>query len=276
MELPVQHSAPETSDWIRRLGRMGLITKGVLYCLLGTLAFLAAFHFDGHSTEETDRGGVLRAVRDLPAGNLLLAAIALGLLCYCAWRGFQAFGNTEGKEKDAKGWAARLRYFFSGLTYAAVAVLAIRLLFSDSGKKDSQQALAQNLLDKPMGQALAYAAAAIFFVTGIYQFYYAFRGKYRKHAGAGSFKPGGRVLLLAGMIGYCARGAVWLLIGFLFGRAALHTRAAEAGDTSRAFNLLQQGDYGSWLLAAVGLGLVCYGLFNFIRARYDRLQGKTR
>ncbi|RYE01604.1 MAG: DUF1206 domain-containing protein, partial [Sphingobacteriales bacterium] len=249
MELSVQGGAPVSRGWIKRLGRAGLITKGILYCLLGVLAFMAAFHLGGQSTEETDRGGALRFVRDLPAGKILLAAIALGLLCYCAWRWIQAFSDTEEKGDAARGWAARLRYFFSGLSYGAVAFVAARLLFSDNSKKDGQQALAQQLLSKPMGQALAFAVAGIFIATGLYQFYYAFKGKYRKHAGAGPAQQGGRLLLLSGKIGYCARGAVWLLIGILFTRAALHAKASEAGDTSKAFSVLEQGAWGTWLLA---------------------------
>lgn len=258
---------------VRRLGRAGLITKGILYCLLGTLAFMAAFHIGGQSADETDRGGALRTIRDLPAGSLLLGAIALGLLCYCMWRLVQTFGDTEHKGGTAKGWAVRLRYLASALTYGSVAFLATRLLFSKRPRKDNQQTLAQQLLDKPMGQVFAFIVAGIFLATAFYQFYYAFKDKYRKHAGAGAGGPGSSALLLSGKIGYIARGTVWLLLAFLFGRAALHARGSEAGDTSKAFSLLQQGAYGPWLLAAIGLGLVCYGIFNFIRARYDRLDG---
>lgn len=276
MEHATTATAPATAGCIRRAGRAGLLSKGILYCLLGGMAFGAALHVNGQSTGNADRSGVLHWLRALPGGPLLLALLAAGLFSYSIWRGFQTFADTEGKGKGKKGWAARLRYFFSGITYASVAFLAARLCFSGGGNgRDSQQALAGQLLNKPLGQVLAFVVAGVFLATGLYQFYYAFRGKYRKHAGAGGARPGGRLLLLAGKIGYCARGAVWLLVGFLFGRAALHARAAEAGDTSRAFGWLQQEHAGSWMLAAIGIGLVCYGLFNFIRARYDRLEGEA-
>ncbi|RYY90722.1 MAG: DUF1206 domain-containing protein [Chitinophagaceae bacterium] len=274
MELSVRENGSVNGSIVRRLGRAGLITKGTLYCLLGALAFMAAFHIGGQSTEETDRGGALRTIKDLPAGNILLGAVVLGLLCYCLWRLVQVFGDTEDKGDGAKGWAARLRYLFSALTYGSVAFVAARLLFSDSPKKDGQEAVAKQILDKPFGQVLAFVVAGIFIGIAIYQFYYAAKGKYRKHAGAASNGSGSSLLLLSGKIGYTARGIVWLLLGFLFGRAAVHARAHEAGDTSKAFSLLENAGYGPWLLAAIGLGLICYGLFNFVRARYDDLDGK--
>ncbi len=49
----------------------------------------------------------------------------------------------------------------------------------------------------------------------------------------------------------------------------MHANSAEAGDTSNAFQFLAEASYGTILLAAVGLGMVCYGIFNFIRARYE-------
>jgi hypothetical protein len=74
---------------------------------------------------------------------------------------------------------------------------------------------------------------------------------------------------MAGKIGYVARGIVWLVIGWLFTKAAFHKNSSEAGDTSEAFGFLAEASYGSYLLAGVGLGLICYGIFNFIRVRYE-------
>ena len=77
------------------------------------------------------------------------------------------------------------------------------------------------------------------------------------------------ILVNAGKIGYVARGVVWMLISFLFFRASLRENSNAAGGTSKAFSFVEGLDYGSYLLAAIGLGLICYGIFNFIRAKYD-------
>jgi hypothetical protein len=69
-----------------------------------------------------------------------------------------------------------------------------------------------------------------------------------------------------------ARGLVWLIIAFLLLKAALHADSAEAGDSGKAFLFIENTHYGSYLLGMIGIGLIAYGVFNFIRARYESFQ----
>jgi hypothetical protein len=139
-----------------------------------------------------------------------------------------------------------------------------------SDSNDQKQDLARELLNKPFGEWLAGAGAAILIGIGIYQIWYGLSEKYRKHVEGAGHMEGRKALLTAGKIGYVARGIVWLLIGWLFAKAALHSNAAEAGDSSKAFAFLHDTSYGSYLLGAVGVGLICYGAFSFVRARFER------
>ncbi len=262
-------SASTVKSNVKPIAQAGLTAKGIVYCLLGLLAFMAAFRIKGQSANKTDTSGVFDLVHDQTGGKVILAIIAAGLICYSLWRAIQAFGDQENKGSDAKGLAVRARYLFSGLVYGFLAFTAIKLLFyNDSGSVDNKQDMAQELLSKPFGQWLVGIAAVILLAVGIYQVYYGLSEKYRKHAGKahGSNK---KILLSAGKIGYISRGIVWLLISWLFFKAAINSNSAEAGDTSKAFSFLNQAAYGSYLMAAVGLGLICYGTFNFIRARYE-------
>jgi hypothetical protein len=258
-----------SSRQIKRFAQAGLSAKGIVYCLLGVLAFMAAFRIGGASGEDADKTGVFGAIYKQTGGQILLAIVAAGLVCYTIWRGIQAFSDTEGKGKDMKGLAVRGRYLFSGLFYASVAFSAVRMLLGNGkGSGDSQQSFAQELLSKPAGQWMAGIVAAVLLGNGIYQVYYGLSEKYRKHVD----KAGGqgtKALLTAGKIGYVARGVVWTLLAWLFFKAALHANAAEAGDTSKAFSFLQHAAYGPYLLGGVAIGLICYGVFNFVRARYE-------
>jgi putative Mn2+ efflux pump MntP len=253
------------------IAQFGLVAKGIVYCLLGLLAIMAAFRIDGQSVKETDKSGVFDFVQDQPGGQLMLGVIALGLISYTIWRGIQAFSDSQNKGKDAKGLASRGRYLFSGLVYGYLAISAIKMVLtnaSDSG--DNKQSMVRELLSKPFGQWLVGIAAAILLAVGIYQIYYGLSEKYRKHAEKASHSSNRKLLLSAGKIGYVARGIVWLVISWLFFKAAIYSNSAEAGDTSKAFSFLEDAAYGPYILAAVGLGLICYGTFNFIRARYER------
>lgn len=254
---------------ITRIAQAGLIAKGIVYVLLGVLAFMAAFEIGGQSAGSADRGGVFDLIRDMPAGTTLLALVAVGLVCYAIWRGIQAFRPTHRGEETK--WDKRARYLFSGIAYLSVAFTAGRLLLynrQDSGNGNQQ--LASRLLEQSAGQWLLGAAALIMAAVGVYQLYYGLSEKYRKHVqGLSLSTPASSLLLRSGKVGYVARGIVWLVIAWLLFQAALQANAAKAGDTAQAFQFVESSTAGSLLLGALGAGLAAYGVFNFIRARYE-------
>lgn len=253
---------------IQKIAKAGYAAKGVVYLLLGVLAFMAAFEL-GAAGDDASRGSVFRMVREAPAGGVLMVVLAIGLVCYVAWRMVQALAPAYGHEhKKAK----RLSYFLSGLAYAGVAFAAIKMaLWQQDNGGNSQQDLAATLLNRPGGQWLTGIAALILLGTGVYQLYYGWSERYRKHINEGQIHaPHATLLLRSGKVGYIARGLVWIIISFLLFRAALHANASEAGDTADAFRFLEGSPFGSILLGAVALGLIAYGIFNFLRARFEK------
>lgn len=253
---------------LQRMARAGYAAKGVVYVLLGALAFMAAFEI-GRSGNEASRGSVFRMVRDAPAGGVLMAALALGLVCYALWRMVQALAPKWGHERKGK---KRVMYFFSGLAYAAVAFAAIKMaLWHQESSGNGQQALAASLLARKGGQWIMGLLAGGLLGIGVYQVWYGLSEKYRKHVQESNIpSKHARLLLRSGKIGYIARGLVWMVIAVLLFRAALHARAAEAGDTADAFRFLEASPFGSYLLGAVGLGLVAFGIFSWLRAGYEK------
>lgn len=255
---------------MKPIARAGLTAKGIVYVLLGALAVMAAFGISGKSAKNTSKSGVFDFIHDQPAGVLLLWIIIAGLVCYVIWRMIQAFSDSEKKGDDPKGLAVRGRYLFSGLVYASVAFSAFKMAAyhkKDSG--DRSQEAVQEMLSQPLGQWLVGFSAAILLAVGIYQIYYGLSEKYRKHVNKHVPAAAKGYLLTAGKLGYIARGVVWLLFSYLFIQAALSANSKEAGDTSKAFGMLTQNSYGPYLLVAIGIGLILYGVFNFIRARYE-------
>ena len=75
-----------TATWIKPVAKAGLIAKGIVYCLIGILAFMAAFSIGGQSSRNATKKGVFSFIEAQPAGKVLLAIIALGLFCYTIWR----------------------------------------------------------------------------------------------------------------------------------------------------------------------------------------------
>jgi hypothetical protein len=248
-----------------RLARIGLVTKGIVYVAIGALAFMAAFKIGGQKENEADRTGALELF-EKTGGIWLLGLIAAGLICYALWRIIQA---ASGRSSDFK---KRLRYFFSGLGYASIAITATRIILKqrqDDG--DQNQKFTAELLNQPMGEWLVAIGALIFAAIGGYQVYYALSKKYKKHVDTLNLHSNrASILLRMGKIGYLSRGIVWLILAYLLTRAAIYKNSYEAGGTGKAFEFIQDGFMGNYLLAAIGLGVAAYGIFAFTRARYER------
>jgi hypothetical protein len=253
----------KNNNWINSIARIGLVSKGIVYLLLGLLAFMAAFEIGGQQGAGTTQKNVFDFVKKAPGGMGLLALLCAGLFCYSLWRGIQAFG------RELK-WTKRLRYLFSGLAYLSAAYTALRIVLHTYRNNGNQnQHLAGQILQTTYGKWLLGALALVVAATGIYQIWYGLSEKYKKHVqGLGAEAPGS-YLLYSGKIGYAARGTVWLIVSYLLLKAALHANAAEAGGSGKALRFIEQVHYGSILLGAIGFGLMAYGLFNFIRARYE-------
>ncbi|GHB85026.1 DUF1206 domain-containing protein [Persicitalea jodogahamensis] len=257
--------------WIETAARTGLTAKGVVYSLVGILTFMAAFEM-GSGDDKGGKSQALNWIEEQPFGQVLLGFVAVGLLCYSVWRLVEAFLDTEDKGNDAKGLAVRSRYVFSGLVYGASTYYAAKLLFgstSGDGGGDTRETVAQKLLEQPFGQWLVGIVAVGVMAVGVYQIYYSVSDKHRKKIQESKLDNRVKETLLAsGKVGYIARGIVWLLIGYLFLQAALQSDSSEAGGSDSAFSFLEQ-QWGSWVLAVVALGLLCYGIFMFVRARYQ-------
>lgn len=199
--------------------------------------------------------------------------MAVGLVCYALWRLTQAFLDNEHKGTDAKGIGRRLVYGFSGLVYGSLAYGCFRMVLGNQGNQggdSSRQTFVREILQKPFGQWLVGPIGLSIIGIGLYQIYRALSGKYLKNVQTSAIKTELKEMIVrSGKIGYIARGIVWGLIGYLFIKAALEANANEAGGSSHAFAFLEKVSYGSYLLGAVALGLFCYGLFMFVRARYE-------
>ena len=68
--------------------------------------------------------------------------------------------------------------------------------------------------------------------------------------------------------GIAARGAVFGLVGWFLIAAAYHANPGQARGLGGARRGLGQQRYGFALLAAAAMGMIAFGVFEFIRARY--------
>ena len=263
------------SPWIVRLARFGYAAKGVVYVLVGWLTALGAFKGgDG----PTDSRGVLEQLLQRPYGRVLLGVVAAGLASYALWRLTQAFKDTEDKGAGWKGLSVRFFYACVGVVYAGLGYSAVQLILGNGagkGSDESSRELTAHAFALPLGRWLAGLAGLAVIGFGGYQCYKAFSAKFCEKWKRHEMSEGSRAYAMrAGQVGLTARGVVFGIIGVFLIQAALHARAEEARGLSGALRALEQQPHGPYVLGAVALGLVAYGLYMFVEARYRRIRIK--
>ncbi len=264
----------ETSPWIEGLGRFGHIAIGIVYATIGVLAALTALSRGGGTI---DSHGALAWIVQAPFGRVILGALALGFAGYAAWRFIQAIRDTESKGTDLMGVLNRLVYAFIGATYGALALSAFDVAQGHAASGgDSGDAAARDwtawLLSQPFGQMLVAAVGLGVIGVGLVQFYLAYSGKCCDSLQTSEL--GGaqeRLVRAAGRIGFSARGITFAIIGVLLLVAAVYARSDEVRGLGGALATLAQQPFGPWLLGVVASGLVIYGAFMMVKARYGRL-----
>lgn len=254
----------QVAGWVPPVARVGYAAKGVVYMLLGYIAFKAGLA----SGEPQGAAGALQSLVDERGGHLMLMLIAAGLLAHVVWRLVQALLDPEHHERDSKRIFMRMFYALSAVIYASLAYTAWQL--ANLGRADGgngTEIWIARLLDKPFGTWLVMAAGLGVLGYGLHQLVKAARGNVNGRMETGSATTS-RAVRAIGRVGTAARGLVLLPVGwFVFDAGRLY-RASAAADTGEALKMLERGG----LLAAVGLGLLAYGVHQVAKAVYRRIE----
>jgi hypothetical protein len=262
------------NPWMERLARFGYAAKGVVYIVVGAMAMMAAL---GAGGDTTDTGGALQEIETKPFGKVVLGVVAFGLIGYVLWRWLQALADTEGKGTKLKGIAIRIGYACSGLVYAGMSYTAAKILI-DVGEPDSssevQQRWTERLMAMPYGSWLIELTGACVVGFGLYQIYKGLRAKFRKRLKLGEMgKAKDNWATWSGRIGYAARGVVFSIIGIFLIQAARRYDPAQTKGLDEVLGTLGRQTYGTLLLGVIAAGLVAYGFYMLVEARYRRING---
>lgn len=262
-----------TSHWMVMLARIGYATRGVVYIIIGVLAVELAV---GHGGKLTDQRGALQTIADQPFGKFLILLVAIGLVGYGLWSLIEALFNTEGKRSNAQGIAARIGYAAVGISYAILSIGAFQLALGapTAGKSSttSTQDWTARLLKEPFGVALVVIIGLVVIAIALYLFYRAYSAEFQKYLNLSSLSAQLRRWAVdLGRFGYAALGVVFSIIGIFLIVAAFHHNAGQAQGLDGALKELAHQPFGPVLLAIVAIGLIAYGLFSFVEARYRRI-----
>lgn len=254
------------SGWYAWLARAGLVAKGVSYGIVGVLAIKLAA---GHGGKATSRQGALHTLAGESFGRVVLVLLVVGFASYAIWRFVEAWAAPG---EDAKKWAKRLGSIGRGAIYAGLAYSTAKLLVGAGGGSSQNERARQTTataLSWPAGTWLVGLAGAIVIGVGLWNLYRGLSGKFEDkwrtgEMGATARTWGGRV----GTVGHVARGVVFGLIGVFVIRAAVQYDPKEAIGLDGALQKLASAAYGPYLLGLTAAGLIAYGLYCLVDARY--------
>jgi hypothetical protein len=269
----VREKAERGSGWYAWLARGGLLAKGASFALVAALAIGVAAGVGGKTTS---REGALETLAQEGWGKVVLTLLALGFAAYAIWRFVQAFAEREKDDDNEKGvakkWGKRAGYIGRGIIYASLAFTTFKLLVGAGGEQ-SQNAKAQEttsgVLDWPGGRWLVGVAGLCIIGAGLWNGYRGVTKKFEDKWRTGEMseaerKWGGR----AGVAGHLARAVVFTLIGIFVVKAAVEYDPQEAIGLDGALQKLADAAYGPYLLGLTAVGLLCYGLYCLVDARY--------
>lgn len=259
----VAQSAP--FEW---LSRGGFVARGVIYGIIGILALQLAVGAGGRATNQQ---GALKTIAHQPFGKLLLILVAVGLGGYAAWR-FVRAGLGHGPESSDSRFE-RVAAFASGIVYAGLCVIAVRVLIDERAKSSgSPHKVAAGVFGWPAGTWLVGIAGAVMVGVGLYQGYRGLSKDFLHDSKTEEMRPAVRTWITRlGVFGYLARMVVFVLVGVFLIKAARDYNARAAIGLDGALAKIVHASYGPWLLGIVASGLIAFALYSLSDARYRRI-----
>jgi hypothetical protein len=243
---------------------------------VGALATMAALRLGGTPTN-TQRPvgsrGAMAALVEAPLGRVLLGIIAVGMFGYAAWRMIEAIEDPERHGHTLKGIALRVRsavvvLIHVGLGYSAVKIAMGHVVAAQDGR--NTQHWAARALATPGGTMVLTAVALGLVAYGLYQLYCAWRAKLGSELSLSALSDRARRFVIAtSRFGIAARGVVFIATGGLVARGVRDRNPAEATGSARSLRELFELGTGPFVIVAIGL--IAYGVYQLINAKYRRI-----
>ena len=253
------------ADRLRRLGQVGIAAQGVVWLLLGWIALQLALGSGGGAS--TDNTGAMQQLAGNGLGKVLLVVMALGLLAFAVWQVAEAVSGFRGLDLG-KRTAKRVGAAAKAVIGLAFAATAVQLVLSAAVQSSSAQQTewTVKLMAAPGGVVLMALIGLGILVLGAYLVHRGVTQSFRE-----KLDPGVRPWVIKlGRFGYVARGIAFAVLGLLVVVAAVTNDPEQAGGLDTALTSLLGLPFGQVLLGLVALGLISFGVYQVLSARFHR------
>ncbi|MGD9960216.1 DUF1206 domain-containing protein [Nocardioides sp.] len=256
----------DDSDWLDRAVRLGLVTYGIVHLMIAWLALQLALGDQSGSASST---GALKQLAQESYGVVLIWMIAVGMFLLVVWRLIETFAGFREEQDDGKRLRKRLTSLGKAVIYGTLCLSAVKIAVGAGSGGSSSDTVTAKVMDWPGGQFIVGAVGLAIIGYGANLVRRAWNEKFREHLSAeGTSGEVGRAYVMFGKAGYTAKGVAFMVVGGLFGYAAITHEAKKSGGLDQALHKVLQQPFGPFLLGAIAIGIACYGLFCFARARH--------
>ncbi|HUQ86795.1 MAG TPA: DUF1206 domain-containing protein [Vicinamibacterales bacterium] len=253
--------------WVSRIVRLGYLAKGVIYTLIGVLAIRVAFGMrGGRLTEPT---GVLLQILRQPLGRVILTIIGIGIVGYAAYYLFEAIADLRRKGGGFRGWRDRSMTIIKAVAYGTMGIQALMIVFFDGRPRGNPEDQARAVMQFPLGAVLLFLIGVGIAIYGFTQLKVAWHGHVDEDIDAARVRREASWVLPLGRAGAAARGVILMMMGPALASSAFRGKPSDADGYREV--LASLAAVNPWLLAAVGGGLLCFGVYQLCHARYAKL-----
>lgn len=266
-----KHS-PDWGLYAEVAARVGYGARGFVYLSIGLLALWAALDIGGDAIGSQ---GVAPWLARQPFGRVWLVLLGAGLWAFVGWRVLQAVFDADREGKTPSALGLRAGQAVSAVFYGLLASGVFELLdevepsmaASDVAENQHKAAI---LLSLPFGEIALMAIGVIVLGVGVGNVVKGVRTDFGESLNCSPAWC--RRLSLMARTGYVARGLAYLPLAVLIWLAGWHARPDEVTGFGGSLNVLEAQPGGAWLLGVGAVGLMAFGGFAFIEARFRRIR----
>ena len=249
------------------VARSGFAVMALLHIVIGAIAIALALGQPG----QAEPTGAIEQLAANPWGPAVMWACLVGCAGLSLWQLSEATlrarhlpaGKRLGK-LISSGFLA-VAYASVGFSFAGFAV-GVR---GDSG--DSTKDFSTALVRGPFGVPALIALGLTVIGVGIYFIVKGIRKQFKEELHHFEGTRRGRVISGLGVAGHAAKGVALTLVGLLFVVAAARNQPGESTGLDGSLKALRDHPAGPYLLMAIAAGLISYGVFALIRAKFGRM-----
>lgn len=249
------------------VARGGFLMSGIVHVLIGWIALHIALGIPGSSA---DRSGAMAMIAQAPGGQVLLWAGGTAMIALALWLVLRAwFGARRRTTKTAAAGEAA-RWLGKAVAYAALSVTVLRFAAGGSSSTSSQtESLTAGLLGTGTGRALALLLAAVVIGIGIGYAVIGLTRRFLNQLDRSKHPSIGIALRATGIVGYTAKGLALVAVGALLGWAGLSSDPQKSTGLDGALHTMAGLPAGKVMLLVIGGGLIIFGVYCFLRSRYQ-------